>query len=209
MKDKGIYKKLLNSWTSNRTSLNESLLRHICLGYAEKWEEIEEDTLIKDLLSKYDALDEVVRFFWIIAKNIKPEYKPRVKALWQYITDNNSNTPILGKISQWLNIFDELDNDLVDYCLLGVKHITIHHSHYIIEYLIKYIDSNIEKVGTILLEIVKEGKILDTYRKEDTIKIVENLYTNGFKKIADNICNTLCQVQGLDFLREIYNILQG
>jgi len=204
LKEKGIYKKLLDSWATNRRGLNESLLRHICLGYAEKWEELEDNTLIKDLLSKYDALDEVVRFFWIIAKNIKSEYKPRVKALWKYIVEKNPNTPITGKIMEWLNIFEELDNDLIALCMLGAKYIDGHHVHYVVEYLIKFIDTKYEEIGKILLEMVSNITLISDYKKEDVIKIVEYLYNNNKKQLADDICNQYFDKQNLLFLREIY-----
>jgi len=205
-KEKGIYKSLLDSWEENNNNLNESLLRHICLGYAEKWEEIKDTTLIKELLGKYDALEEVVRFFWIIAKNIKQDYIARVKELWKYISNNNQDTPINGKLMQLLRIFDELDDVVFDLCIKGAKFVNTHDIHYVIEYLVKYIDFDVEKVGKILLELVKNVDIISEYRKEDAIKIVEKLYSENMKELANEICNKYFEKQGLQFLREIYNI---
>lgn len=205
LKEKGVYKKLLDTWATNIKSLNESLLRHICLGYAETWEEIENNTLIKELLSKYDSLDEVVRFFWIIAKNMKAEYKPRIKSLWKYIVEHNANTLISGKILQWLNIFDELDDELVELCIQGAKYVEGYNVHYIVEYLLKFLDTNYEQIGKILLELVSNINIISDYKKEDVIKIVETLYNNNKKQLADDICNQYFEKQNLLFLREIYN----
>ena len=204
-KEKGIYKFLLDSWEQNNNGLNESLLRHICLGYAEKWEEIEDDSLIKELLSKHDALDEVVRFFWIIAKNIKQDYPVRMKELWKYIFDNNKDSSITGKLMQWLNIFNKLDDDLFSLCIGGARFVNAYDAHYIIEYLVKYIDSDVEKVGKILLELVHNIDIISDYRKEYTIKIIEKLYSENKKQLANEICNKYFEKQGLLFLREIYN----
>jgi hypothetical protein len=206
LKEKGIYKKILDNWASNRKNTNESLLRHICLGYAEKWEEIQDGSLIKNLLEIYDSLDEIVRFFWIIAKNMKTEYKPRVKALWKHITDNNPNTQVTGKIMEWLNIFDELDDNLFNLCMAGAKYVEGHHAHYIIEYLLKFLDDKSEEVGKILLEMVRNINLISDYKKEDVIKIVETLYNNQNKQLADDICNQYFDKQNLLFLRELYAI---
>jgi len=204
-KEKGIYKFLLDSWEENSDGTNESLLRHICLGYAEKWEEIQDNSLIKDLLDKNGALEEIVRFFWIISNNIKQEYLARVKGLWEYIYEKNKNSNITGKLMQWLRIFNKLDDDLFKFCIGGAKFVNIHDVHYIVEYLTKYLDSDIEKTGKILLEIVDNVKILSDYRKEDVIRIVEKLYSENKKQLANDICNKYFEKQNLLFLREIYN----
>ena len=204
-KEKGIYKFLLDSWEQNNDSLNESLLRHICLGYAERWEELENDSLIKELLKKDDVLEEVVRFFWIISKNIKQDYITRIKKLWKYIFDDNKDSPIVGKLMQWLNIFNELDDDLFNLCVSSAKFVHTYDVHYIIEYLVKYIDSDVKKVGKILSELVGNVNMISDYKKEDVVKIVEKLYSENEKQLADEICNKYFEKQRLLFLREIYN----
>lgn len=205
-KDKGQYNLFLDSWNENEKNLNESVLRHICLGYAEKWEEIGDNTLIKKLLDKKDALDEVVRFFWVIAKNIKPEYLIRVKELWKYIYQYNKGYPIVGKLMEWLRIFKELDEELFDLCIHGAKYVHPHDVDYIIEYLVKFIDTDIKRVGDILLELVKNINMISEYRKEDAIRIVEKLYKNNQKELADRICCTYAEKHNLHFLRQLYNI---
>lgn len=204
-KEKGHYKLFLDSWDQNGETINESVLRHLCLGYAEKWEEIEEDTLIKGLLEKPEALEDVVRFFWIASRNIKSDYIIRIKDLWQYIYENNKESQITGKLIQWLRVFDELDEDLFELCLGGAKFVNTHDVHYVIEYLVNYIDSDVGKVGEILLKLVENVKIISEYKKEDVIKIVEKLYFENKKQLANDICKKYFEKQGLLFLREIYN----
>ena len=41
-------------------------------------------------------------------------------------------------------------------------------------------------------------------KKEDVIKIVEYLYNNNKKQLADDICNQYFDKQNLLFLRELY-----
>ncbi len=204
-KDKGQYKLFLDSWEQNGNKINESVLRHICLGYAEKWEEIEDGTLIKKLLEKPGALGEVIRFFWIASKNIKPDYVIRIKELWQYIYENNKELQITGELMQWLRVFDELDDDLFKLCIEGAKFVNTHDVHYVIEYLVKYIDSDVEKAGKILLELVENVEIISEYKKEDVIKIVEKLYLEGKKDLADEICNKYFDKYSFEFLRGLYN----
>jgi len=204
-KEKGQYKLFLDSWEQNGDQINESVLRHLCLGYAEKWEEIEENTLIKDLLKKPEALEGVIRFFWIASKNIKPDYIIRIKELWRYIYENNKELKITGKLMQWLRVFDELDDDLFKLCIKGAKFVDTSDVHYIIEYLVKYIDSDVEKVGKILSELVKNVEIISEYKKEDVIKIVEKLYSEGKKDLADEICNKYFDKYSFEFLRGLYN----
>ena len=90
-------------------------------------------------------------------------------------------------------------------CIGGARFVNAYDAHYIIEYLVKYIDSDVEKVGKILLELVHNIDIISDYRKEYTIKIIEKLYSENKKQLANEICNKYFEKQGLLFLREIYN----
>ena len=207
LKEKRIYQKILDLWEKTTEGLAndlcEQLWQFVCISYAEKWEEFVDGSLIKQLLVNPQTLNSVINYIQYMAGDSEQKYKERIKILWKFIFENNRNSKITGKLMLWLDIFDELDDELSAMCLEGAEFVERQGVHYVIQCLTKFTKSNCKQAGEILLKIVDNVVILSDYRKEDVIKIVEDLYKNKEKDLADLICNKYFKEQGFDFLREI------
>jgi len=178
--------------------INEKVIQHICVGCIEDWEELEDpNSLISKIFKdkKEYQIAEVVRFVEMFRENLTEKVKQKIKPLWQRIFNiilENEEKPefqnIAVELIDWLNLVDKIDEDIFNWLKLSVKYIDQYNPGWVYRKFYKYIDKNPEKIGKLILEMLKY-KIPATYDIEDIKKMVEGLYSGNQKEIADEICN--------------------
>lgn len=206
LKEREIYRTSLQKWSKNTKHVNEKLVAHICLAYIEGWESIEDGTsLINLLLKKNEVHKEIIHFFTFDSKNIKSTQK--IKILWNLLFDLNKNTDksVLGELTNWLVIFEKLDDDLYSWSKEGATHIKPYWETYrFIENLTKFAEKEPKKTGDLLWALIKDAESILDYKKEHIIDIINTLYQNGENEMTNNICNKFGE-KGIIFLRELYD----
>jgi hypothetical protein len=209
LKNEGIFSVVLERWDENLKRIKDKVIAHICIAYAEGWELIDdEDSLIDTILKKNETHDKIIHFFNANSKNLKSEYKSKVKSLWKILFDINkgSNNAIVGKLTDWLVIFDELDEELYLWSKEGASHIKPYwETHGFIKNLAKFAEKEPQKTGELFWALIKDTEHVPDYKKEDIINIIKTLYQKGEKEMANRICNKFGE-KGNDFLRETYEL---
>jgi hypothetical protein len=192
--------------------LTERLVQHICLGYIEEFEILDDDkSLITKLIKNrnVDQLSAIVSFFWMQRDKLTDKIKVKVKPLWETLFDilsedeeNTKYQKIIASLSEWLSLIDEIDEQTLEWLKLSAKYQTDYGASFFIEYLSKHAPKTPAKVGEIYLEMLNVG-VYSEYKKEDIQEIVRILYDQDQKEIGDRICN-LYGAKGFDFLSSIY-----
>lgn len=178
--------------------INEKVIQHICIGYIEDWEELKNpNSLISKILKdkkEYQIL-EVVRFMEMFRKNLTEKIKQKIKPLWErlfnIISENEEKSKfqnIAVELIDWLNLADKIDEDIFNWLKLSVKYIDQYKPGWIYRKFYKHIDKNPEKIGKLILEMLKY-KVPAPYDTEYITKVVEVLYSKNQKEIAKKICN--------------------
>ena len=189
----------------------ERLVQQVCIGYIEGWEKLDDDTSLMSKLIKngnVNQLSAIVSFFWMLRDKLNYKIKSRVKPLWKVlfkVLSQNEKNPeykeIISKLSDWLSLVDEIDDDVLIWLKLSAKHKTGFNTSFFIEYLLEHATKTPAKVGEIYLEMLNVDVYPD-YKKENIQNIVRILYEQSQKGIADRICNMYLSKD--DFLKTIY-----
>jgi len=193
--------------------VTERLAQHICIGYLEGWEKLEDhDSLISNLIGKGNTnhLSEIVNFLWMQRDNPTLKLKEKIKPLWKLLFDmcfkneqNSEFQKIISNLSKWLSLIDEIDEKTLGWLMLSAKYIqTDFNTTGFIEYLLEHAPKTPERVGQVYINMLDFG-IYPDYKIEDIQEIVRILYNKGQKEIADRIC-ILYLRKGYDFLEPIY-----
>lgn len=212
LRDKAYYQKALNIEFKDR-HIEERLVGHICVGYLEEWEKLEdENSLISKLINNNNILQisEIVHFFWMQRKDTSDKIKNKIKPLWNAILDKlifDESQPeyqkVLSDISRWLSLVDNIDEQIFEWLKCSIKYLDKNYnSPYLIEYLLNHIHETPSKVGHLYLEILNNG-LFPEFKREDIQQIVEILYNKGEKETANRIC-TQYQSRGITFLQQTY-----
>jgi hypothetical protein len=210
LKENGNYLKAINT-DFKEPRINEQLMHHICLGYLENFESLNDGkSLIVQVFNRWNSkqITELIRFLRWYCQNNAQEKRSMVIPLWRTImatiskdTENMENPPILAELNSWLSLVDELSEEICNWLKLSIKHISSHEFGFI-EQLIRHANSKPKCCGEIFIIMVESGHYFE-YQKEDIIKLVSILYEKNEKTNADVICNLYLQV-GFDFLNSIY-----
>ena len=212
LRETGHYTKGLETNFSDH-HIEERLVQHICIGYIEEWEKLDDDkSLITKLIKNrnVDQLSAIVSFFWMQRDKLTDKIKVKVKPLWNtlfYILSENEENieyqKVIANLSEWLSLIDEMDEQTLEWLKLSAKYQTDYSASFFIEYLLKHVAKTPAEVGEIYLEILKTGVYHPTYKEEDIQLIVRTLYEQNQKETATRICNLYLE-KGFDFLRTIY-----
>jgi len=197
----------------NDIHITERLIGHICIGYLEDWEKLEDkESLISQLIENKDInqLSAIVSFFWQLRDRLTDKIKIKVRSLWKALfeviiqnEDNLKYQELISDLSRWISLIDEIDDEVFKWLKLSAKYVGKNfNTSFFIEYLLKHLPKTPEKVGQIYLEMLN-ANIYPDYRKENIQEIVRLLYDKNEKEIADRICN-LYGARNFDFLKEIY-----
>jgi len=197
----------------NKNHISDRLVQHICIGYIEDWEELNDNkSLISQLLRKQDVkqLKEILRFFWSQRDKITKKIKLKVKPCWGKLVEialqneqKKEYQILLSDLSKWISLVDIIDDQIFQWLKLSIKYFQVHnHTSLFIEYLLEHVLKAPEKVGKLYLEMLNSN-IYPDYKKESIQEIIDVLYQSDHRKIADRICN-LYLSNGMDLLRDIY-----
>lgn len=206
------YTKALQTEFSD-THSTERLVQHICIGYIENWEGLDDKkSLIFKLIENknINQLSAIVSFFWMLRDRLIDKIKIKVKPLWKVLfelAEQNEENPeyqqLISNLSKWLSLIDEIDEEIFEWLKLSAKYVHIgFNAPFFIEYLLKHVTKTPAKVGEIYLEMLG-ANIYPDYKKENIQEIVRVLYEQEQGEIADRICN-LYVAKGFEFLRTIY-----
>lgn len=210
LKTGGIYSTALQNWNQNTNHVKEKLVAHFCLAYAEGWETLEDkNSLISLLLNEKDSHVEIIRFF-MFKLNRKNEYLPKMKILWKLLYGlNKTEKTVLGKLANWLGLFESLDNELFEWSMECAKYVGQYsETTQFIKALTKFVEAEPKKVGDIFWSLIEGSKtVLPDYKRQDIIFIVDTLYSKNEKELADKICNRYGKL-GNHILREVYRANQ-
>ena len=197
LKGNNIFLDALNYEFSER-HINEKVIQHICIGYIENWEELKDpNSLISKILEdkKEYQIAEVVRFVEMFRENLTEKVKQKIKPLWERIfniisknEEKSEFQSIAVELIDWLNLVDKIDEDIFNWLKLSVKYIDQYNPGWVYRKFYKHIDKNPEKIGKLILEMLKY-KVPVPYDIEDITKVVEVLYSRNQKEIANEICN--------------------
>ena len=212
LKKHGDYQKALNTDFTDQKVLGR-FIEHICTGWIEDCETLNDKTsLIYQLINSDNPklLSEMVHFFWKQRNSTSNKIKSKVKPAWRTLivvlfpsSSKAEYQKILGSLSGWLELIDEIDKETLEWLKLSAKHVERgFNSASFVEALRKHVSQTPKEVGMIYLEMLN-NKVYPDYPPTDIQEIVRILYNQGHKEDADEICN-LYAAAGFDFLRSLY-----
>jgi hypothetical protein len=186
-------------------------VQHICLAYLEEWEKLGDSnsTICKLIENKKIAhLEEVISFMGRKKNSLSIE---KIKPLWRKIIsvlENEINDPkyqkVIVKLINWLDLVDEIDDDIFNWIKLSVKYIYLKPNIYsFLKSLLVHAEKTPQKIGIILIEMVDKVKLYPP-DEEDVKKIVQKLYEKDQKDIADKVAYTYGE-NSYYFLQDLYN----
>jgi len=194
--------------------ITQCLVQHICTGYVENWEKLEDNTSLISLMLKNQKIkqfSEIIRFFWMQRNNLNEKIQVKIKPLWKKLFELLSKIQerpeyqnVISDLSKWLSLIDEIDDEVLKWLKLSAKYTQsdVVGMSFFIEYLLKHATSTPVKVGEIYLEILN-ADVYPIYKKEEIQTIIQILYERDQKEIADKICNMYGE-KGIDLLKPIY-----
>jgi len=213
MKEHGNYEKALN-FTYKNEEIGQKIVEHICVAYLNGEESLIDNlSLINKLLNRKDIkeLEQIISFMSTgKSETLDKNMKLKIKELWGKlieVLESNLGTEesheLLYKLCDWINLIDELGDDVFEWVKKYCKYCRHNYETYFItDGLLKHIHKEPDKVADIFIEMIDHEIYLDD---EDNIKIiVKNFYDMGMKKQADQICNSYLSI-GAKFLQDIYD----
>jgi hypothetical protein len=210
LKENGHYTKAITTEFKD-PHINEHLVQHICIGYLEGFERLDDDkSLIVQLLNQWNSkqIIEIIRFLRWFGKKGDPEKRPLILPLWGVFMskisqdpDNADNIAILSELNDWISLVDELSNEICEWLKISAKYIKSYDLEFI-EQLVRHTDLKPKCCSEILIIIIESGHYFE-YQKEKIIELVTKFYEKNEKINADTICNLYLQV-GFDFLKPTY-----
>ena len=222
LKAHGHYRKALSTHFAD-TEVLDGLVRHICTGWIEDSESLDDNTsLIYQLIhsGNPNLLSGMVYFFFRRADNpsekVKMKVIPAWSALFEVLSQHSNEVAyqkFLSPLSGWLGLIDKIDTEVLEWVKVSIRCIdqlpgyalTLSN---VIKALQKHVSITPKKVGEIYLEIPEsELRFLEQTQKNEVEETIRILYKKGHKNIADAICNRFGEM-GTDFLRPVYEEYQ-
>ncbi len=194
------------------TNVIQHLVSQLCGAYLNELNGFAlENSLMQTLISSNDKsiISAYTYFFWSPNKQIPERYIDKIKFFWKSVIDSakemkNAETDRL-KLSagfKWLSNFNELDDEIYEWLMIAAPYIEQSDKYFAYQNLEKLVIKSPEKVGNILIELFKNGVSYDISRGR-IATMVQVLYDNGLKEIADTICNMHGE-KGIHFLRDVF-----
>ena len=219
LKAHGHYQKALSTHFDD-TAVLDGLVRHICTGWIEDSESLDDKTsLIYQLIhsGNPNLLACMVYFFSRRADNLSDKVKVKVIPAWRALfevlsqhSDQVKYQEVLSPLSQWIGLIDEIDDEVLAWIKVSINSLDkVPTLLKVIEALQKHVLITPEKVGKIYLEIPKRREMwfLGQTQRNEVEETVRILYKKGYKDIANEICNRFGE-SGVDFLRPVYDEYQ-
>lgn len=213
LKAHGHYQKALNTDFTNM-EVQERLVAHVCTGWIENSEVLNEKTsLIHQLINSEnsDLLSHLVHFFWRQRDSLPEKMKAKVRPTWRALFETLSQKDdiekygeVLSRLSGWVALVDKIDAEVLKWLKMSTQHIRGHtDSAFFVEELLPHATKTSAEVGDIYLGLLTHN-IYPHYNQEHIQQIVRVLYNKKHKEIANRICNLYGEA-GFDFLRSLYD----
>jgi hypothetical protein len=189
-----------------------NIVNQLCGAYLKELEGFSiESPLMQSLISSNNKsiISSYTYFFWSPNETIPEKYIEKIKVFWKSVFDHSKElkNPEIDKLKlsggfKWLKAFNEIDEELYKWLMLAAPHLEQTDKYFAFENLQKHVNMSPEKVGNILVEIFNHGIAYDISRGK-IATMVQVLYDNGLKEIADKICNMHGE-KGIHFLRDVF-----
>ena len=213
LKAHGHYQKGLDTDFTN-TEVQERLVEHICTGWIEDSEALNDKTsLIYQLINSDNPnhLSHLVHFFWRQRDSLPEKMKAKVRPTWRALYESLSQKDnverygeVLSRLSGWVALVDKIDVEVLKWLKMSTQHIKgLTDSAFFVEDLLPHATKTPAEVGDIYLGMLKHN-IYPHYNQEHIQQIVRVLYNKEHKEIANRICNLYGEA-GFDFLRSLYD----
>ena len=216
LKAHGHYRKALSTNFDDTEVLN-GLIKHICTGWIEDSETLDDKTgLIYQLIHRGNPnlLAGMVYFFSRRADNLSDKVKVKVipawRAVFQVLFQNRGAEEyqrILSSLLVWLELIDKIDAEVLSWVKESVKHIGKSPGYGLIlsrfiKALLKHAPKTPQAVEEVYLEI-PQRIMWDLQVEADDIKeTVRILYEKGCNATAEAICEQFAKA-GVLFLRSV------
>ena len=216
LKENGSYQKALNTGSVGKQRLR-TLVNHICIGWIEEWETLDdEESLIYQLINSNnpDFLFALIHFFsryrGTLSKKAELKIMPTWSAMFEILSQNSDITEyqsVLGSLAEWLSLIDTIDAKVLKWVKLSTKYIDRSpqpvNLELFVQALLKNAPERPKEIGEIYLEIPENTLSRLCPGMPEITQTIGILYNKQHKEIADAICNRFGEV-GFNFLKELY-----
>lgn len=209
LKENGHYTKALDSVED----FFKELPRHICIAYLNDLEKLEKGSLLDGLITGSNAsyLTGFVEFFGHQHDNLDEKMKNKIKPVWSAIINHIKSAPekideykkVLAYLYCWLDIVDDIDDDVVEWISYSNKFIK-EFDYMFIKRLNNHVEKNPKQVADIFYNLLSEVGYIPFIQTAEIIYLVEQLFKNGQEKTAIKICNKYYNPGGHTFLMPIF-----
>ena len=220
LKEHGHYQWALKTDFGNETEarrLRETLVTHICVGWAiGSAETLEDETsIIYQLINRGspELLSALIHFFWRQRDALPAELKEKVRPTWRALCESFSRKEdvteyqeVFSRLSGWVALVDQIDAEVLNWLKLSISSIKRHDVAFFVDALRLHVSKTPAEVGEIYLDMLAND-VYPYYDRTDIEETVRVLYRAGHKQVADRICNLYGEA-GFDFLRALYDEYQ-
>ncbi len=178
LREKGHYKKAIQTKFEDN-HINERLVQHICIGYIEGWEKLDDkESLIFQLLEKSDPqrISEIIRYFETQNNKITEKVSSKIKPLWNSLYDillsnegDKDYQVVASDLLSWISLIDYIDSEILEWIKFSVRNLDSIPDF--IEDLIIHAQKTPLEVGEIYIEMLENGKY-PYYYEDETKKLL-------------------------------------
>jgi hypothetical protein len=186
---------------------------HICILYFENYIKLDQKSSLINILIKSRSpcyLREIIRYLLQIKKSLDSERRKKIKELWKKINgiikdeEFEEKENIQSSLWKLIELFEIIDDEILqlvyDSIELSDKN---SFNYFLVKILTEFLSTSTANVGKILDKIL-DKKIYISNENEGITEIVESLYNENHKDIANNICRKFL-IGGYDFLKSTYD----
>ena len=212
LKTHGHYRKALSTSFDDTEVLN-GLIKHICTGWIEDSETLDDKTsLIYQLIhsGNPNLLAGMVYFFSRRADNLSDKVKVKVMPAWRALFEALSQHSekveyqrVLSPLSQWIGLIDEIDDEVLAWIKVSINYLDKVPGYAltlskVIEALQKHVLITPEKVGEIY-SVIPQSELwsIEQTQKNEVEETVRTLYKNGCDATAEAICERFAKAGAL------------
>jgi hypothetical protein len=204
-KDNGHFEKALkHNW--NDGHVNEKVLQFMVIAYMN---DLDNETLVQVIQKKnLENNLNIIRFIWHLYRDNPIEKLEYIYRLWEVIYNlykdgqTDDMQQIFSELSIWFAFVENIDDVSIEWLKKSAQWTEINHnSYFLLEQLLRLVKQNAKYVGNIYLEMLNND-VYPTYKEEDIIAIVENLFELDEVTQAREICN-MYAAEGIYFLNEV------
>lgn len=209
LKNAGHYSKALKT-TFYSNDISKRVIDHIVVAYLYKIEEMEEGSLICEVLKSDNIfnLKHLVSFLSYRDIEKDDDRKKRILDLWKKLYElfanknDDESKKIRVSLARIQKHFDSLD---VNFDNLKTSYQSLAFSDFsfdILEILAKQVDEEAQYVSSLLLETIN-AEYFFSYKEDVLVTLINKIYSAGEKESADRICIAYL-ARGIGYLQPVY-----